>query len=165
MKWVVDTNVPVVANGQISIDDVEGVPKIQCRLNAVTFLNKLMQSHVVLLDLSGAIQEEYRTYLDPAGQPGVGDQFYREILNSDPKRIRRVELPLRENGEYRDCPDLLINTGFDPSDRKFAALANKENANVANATDSDWINHSVELADCDIHVENLCGCDPEDWYQ
>ncbi|MGO9431005.1 hypothetical protein [Rhodoblastus sp.] len=79
-----------------------------------------------MLDQAGEIQAEYRRYLNPRGQPGVGDRFYLEVLNSAPKRIERVELPKRDDGEFLDLPQALIDVNFDPSDRKFAALAKRK---------------------------------------
>jgi|TARA_B100000315_G_C14325734_1_gene472910 hypothetical protein len=67
MRRVVDTNVPVVANGRrihASID---------CRLAAIEFLELLLQRGKTILDVGREIQEEYHRYLHPRGQPGVGD--------------------------------------------------------------------------------------------
>jgi hypothetical protein len=139
-RHVVDTNVPIVANGRPNPDD-SGVPSNACRIAAIKFLVNTLESGKVLLDQAGEIQAEYRRYLNPRGQPGVGDRFYLEVLNSAPKRIERVELPKRDDGEFLDLPQALIDVNFDPSDRKFAALAKREKAPVINATDSDWLNH------------------------
>lgn len=162
--WVVDTNVAIVANGH-NVDGDDGPPpSVACRLAAVQFLQGLLKRHVVLLDSDGAIQTEYRTYLNPAGQPGVGDRFYQVVLHSSPDRVRRVDLPKTQAEEYLDLPNSLILAGFDPSDRKFAALANRENAPIANAVDSDWIEHAGTLAGEGIVVHNLCGPDPAHWF-
>jgi len=118
----------------------------------------------VLLDLEGAIQAEYRRYLKPCGQPGVGDLFYQVVLRSSPDRVARVELPKRPDGEYADLPQALIDNGFDPSDRKFAALAKREGASVYNATDSDWLDHAATLAAEGITVTQLCGCAKTGWF-
>lgn len=118
----------------------------------------------IVIDIDGLIQEEYRRYLSPRGQPGVGDRFYLEIINSNPEKILRVELPRREDGEYEDLPQILIDTRFDPSDRKFAAIAKRERIPVINATDSDWVNHKKELAESNIRVTHICGCDPGAWF-
>ena len=80
MRRVVDTNVPIVANGR------ETDASLDCRLAAVEFLNVLCARGKTILDLAGEIQEEYHRYLHPRGQPGVGDQFYRMVLNSAPSR-------------------------------------------------------------------------------
>jgi hypothetical protein len=162
-RFVVDTNVPIVANGRPDPKD-NRVPSIDCRIACVTRLEKILKSGKVLLDLAGEIQDEYRTYLRPSGQPGVGDRFYQEVLNSAPKKIERVELPKRDDDEFADLPQALIDANFDPSDRKFAALAIRGQAPVVNATDSDWLNHRTMLENHGIRVEFLCGCDSSNWF-
>jgi hypothetical protein len=59
--------------------------------------------------LAGEIQAEYRTYLDARGQPGVGDRFYQAVINSAPKKIVRIDLPKRDDGEFTDLPQELID--------------------------------------------------------
>lgn len=162
-RYVVDTNVPIVANGRPDPKD-KNPPSLDCRIAAVKFLQCLLSSGTVLVDLAGEIQAEYRTYFCPNGQPGVGDRFYREVLNSAPHRIERIELPKRDDGEYADLPQALIGANFDPSDRKFAALAKREQVPVVNATDSDWLEHRARLDESAIHVKFLCGCDKTTWF-
>jgi hypothetical protein len=162
-RCVVDTNVPIVANGNPDPDDTRP-PSISCRTAAVTFLMKLLDTGTVLLDLEGGIQDEYRRYLRPSGQPGVGDRFYQVVLHSSPRLVERVELSKRSDGEYADLPQSLIDAKFDPSDRKFASLARRENVPVYHATDRGWINHAKILAAEKIQVEHLCGCDKEKWF-
>lgn len=123
------------------------------------FLLKLRRSGKVLIDLAGEIQAEYRRHLSPSGQPGVDDRFYRDILNSNPQRVQRVERPKTDLGDCVDLPQALIDVGFDPSDRQFAALGRREKAPVANAIDSDWLIHRATLNDHDIRIDFACGCD------
>ena len=162
-RFVVDTNVPIVANGRPDPDDPRP-PSIDCRRATVEFLIDLLERRTVLLDLDGAIQAEYRRHLNPRGQPGVGDRFFQAILYSSPDRVKRVKLPKRADGEYVDLPQSLIDAGFDPSDRKFAALARREKCPVFNATDSDWIQHAATLYAEEIQVRHICGCDPAHWF-
>jgi hypothetical protein len=117
-----------------------------------------------LLDLEGEIQSEYRRHLNPSGAPGVGDRFYQEVLRSSPYLIERVSLQRRPDGEYIDLPQAIIDAGFDPSDRKFVALAHKENSPVFVSTDSDYVECHDELVRNGIRVEYLCGCEPENWF-
>jgi hypothetical protein len=163
IRCVVDTNVAIVANGRPDLE-APRPPSILCRIAAVTFLTELVKNGRVLVDVDGAIQAEYRNKLNPSGAPGVGDRFYQEVLHSAPKLVERIALPKRHDGEYEDLPQALIDVGFDPSDRKFAALACKEGVPVYNATDSDWIEDSITLATAGVQVENLCGCDTNLWF-
>jgi hypothetical protein len=135
-----------------------------CRLAAIEFLQEVLASGCVVLDLAGEIEAEYHRYLSPRGQPGVGDRFYLEVLNSAPGRIERVPLPKDEAGEYKDFPVAVELASFDASDRKFAALARRERIPVANATDSDWLIHGAALAVHMISVHFVCGCDRGAWF-
>lgn len=163
IRCVVDTNVPIVANGRADLGGAQ-LPSPGCRLAAVTFLRELARTGRAVLDVAGAIQEEYRRHLNPRGQPGVGDRFYQVVLHSAPHLVERVDLPLRENGEYENLPQSLIDVDFDLSDRKFAALACRAGVPVINATDSDWVNAADALAAESIEVRHICGSDTERWF-
>lgn len=159
-RWVVDTNVPVVANGRgVDIHPVNP----DCREATVQFLLRIRKNkEKIILDNQGKVLAEYKGRLRPSGEPGVGDRFYHEVLRN-PMMIERVDLPKRGDGEYRDLPQDVIDSGFDRSDRKFAALAKRENAPVVNAVDSDWLDARDLLAANGIRVEFLCGCNPDTW--
>lgn len=161
---MVDTNVPIVANGRPDPSNGGRVASVDCRIAAVEFLQAVRQDGVVLLDIGGEIEAEYHRNLIPSGQPGVGDQFYRTILNSAPHLVERCDLPKRADGEYAHLPQALIDVHFDPSDRKFAALAAKENVPVVNAIDSDWMVHRAVLEEEHISVRFLCGCNQDKWF-
>ncbi len=159
-RWVVDTNVPIVANGRN--DGIHPV-SLDCRDATVRFLVRIRKNkEKVILDNEGEVQKEYKRHLQSSGQPGVGDLFYHEVLRN-PTIVERVDLPKRGDGEYRDLPQGVIDSGFDRSDRKFAALAKRESAPVVNAVDSDWLDAQSLLAANGIRVEFLCGCDPKLW--
>lgn len=163
-RCIVDTNVPIVANGRPDPND-DRPPAIACRMAAVAFLTELVETGRVLVDDAGEVVAEYRRHLNPRGQPGVGDRFYQVIIQSAPQRVERLPLPVREDGQYEDLPQILIDTGFDPSDRKFAALAKRYGAPVYNATDSDWLECAEALVEAGIEVHQLCGADPANWFQ
>lgn len=163
-RIVIDTNVPIVANGRSDPSNGGRAPSVMCRLAAINCLEETLATRRVLLDIAGEIQAEYHRYLNPAGQPGVGDLFYQQMLMSAPSRVERLDLPQDASGAYADFPDDPALDGFDPSDRKFAAMARRSGAPVANATDSDWLNHSVALAANGIAVKFVCGCDSAAWF-
>jgi hypothetical protein len=165
MRCTVDTNVPIVANGRPDPTEQSRRPSIDCRLKAVARLTELRAHGTILLDMAGEIQKEYRRYLSPSGQPGVGDLFYREIINSAPGRVERVDLPQLPSGEYQDFPTDPALARFDPSDRKFAALSRRERAPVVTATDSDWIDHRSALEANGVQIEFVCGCDRKRWFE
>lgn len=158
MRRVVDTNVPIVANGRNTNASID------CRLAAIDFLSALVEKGRTVLDLGGEIQEEYRRHLNPSGQPGVGDRFYQMILNSAPARVERVELPTNPlTGDYLDFPGDPALAHFDRSDRKFAAAARRCGLPVAIAVERGWLNHKPALGKNGITVEFVCGCDPAKW--
>ena len=162
-RCVVDTNVPIVANGRPDPEDPRP-PSVGCRRAAVSFLMDVVTNGTILLDTDGAVQAEYRRHLHPRGQPGVGDRFYQVVLHSAPLLVERVELPRNPDGEYMHLPRPLVDVGFDPSDRKFAAIAHKEQVPVVNATDSDWVEHGPTLAAVGVGVHHLCGNDRDQWF-
>lgn len=160
-RWTIDTNVPTVANGR---HDQDRSLAPACRASAVRFLMRVLdKGERVVLDSAGDVQAEYQAYLSPSGQPGVGDRFYQVIL-SDWSRCERINLPKRGDGEYEDVPQALIDAGFDRSDRKFAALARRARVPVVNAVDSDWLDAYDLLAENEIRVKSVCGCDPARWF-
>ena len=163
-KYVVDTNVAIVANGR-GIHGGAKAPSLACRMAAVEFLQGLVQSGKFFLDVAGDIQAEYRRHLLPVGQPGVGDRFYLEVINSNPAVVERVILQRLENGEYQILPDLIIKSTFDPSDRKFAALAIQTGSRVVNAVDSDWIHHRELLLNSGVKLKLLCGDCIDNWFE
>lgn len=159
-RWTIDTNVPVVANGRGN----GGRPVAPAfREAAVRFLMRVLDNgERVVLDAKGAIEAEYRNHLHPCGQPGVGDRFYLALR--DWSRHERVDLPKRANGEYADLPQAVIAAGFDRDDRKFAALAKREDIPAVNAVDRDWLDHHAVLANNGIRVTFVCGCDDARWF-
>ena len=164
IRCTIDTNVPIVANGGSGQKDTDPRPSLDCQVEAINFLVDILNTGSIIVDLEGAIETEYRKHLKPSGQPGVGDRFYQKILHSTPGIVERVDLPKKSNGEYVDFPEDADLVRFDPSDRKFAAVARREHIIVVNATDSDWLEHHAALSRNGIKVKFLCGCEPDHWF-
>jgi hypothetical protein len=158
MRRVVDTNVAIVANGR----DTNATAK--CQLACLVGLREILDTGRIVIDDAGDILEEYRRYLSPRGQPGVGDRFFREILVNFTGKIERVRITKRDDGSYVDFPGDARLAAFDQNDRKFAAVARVTGVPVLNAVDSDWLDHRDALADNGIVVEFLCGCNSEEWF-
>ena len=160
-RWTIDTNVPVVANGR---DGGDRPASVECRQAAVQFLLQVVEARErIVLDQGREIENEYRGYLHPSGQPGVGDRFYQMVL-TDWDRCERILLPRRPDGQFADLPQAVIDSNFDQNDRKFAALSAKEEIPVVNAVDSDWVDSYELLTDNGICVKHLCGCDETSWF-
>lgn len=158
MKYVVDTNVPVVANGQSSQASPE------CVMACVQMIRAIQTQHTLVLDSAYEIFREYKTYLSPSGQPGVGDAFFKWFLTNqaNPKHCEYVQItPTAGQGgltftEFPNNDQALV--GFDYSDRKFAAvaLAHPEHPSVVNAVDTDWWHYKQALKTHGLKIEFLC---------
>ena len=91
----------------------------------------------------------------------------RSILSardkSAPRRIERLKL-IKFNEEFEDFPkDQALET-FDRSDRKFVALALKVNAVIANAVDSDWLEHRGALLKNGVRIRFICSINSSKWF-
>jgi hypothetical protein len=160
-QGVVDANVPIVANGR------SGNHHLECQLACVDALERIMKRGKVFIDDGGAILEEYTRYLYYRGQPGVGDAFFRFIIQNQAnrRRVRQIALPLRgDTADYVDYPDDPRLATFDRSDRKYAVCARKSRKPVLNAVDSDWLEYRVALDENGIEVRFLCGTCKSKWF-
>ena len=157
MKVIVDTNVPLVANGtadQASEDCVE------------TCIDRLMQitqgNLKLVLDDQRRIIEEYRNKLDPGGFPGVGDAFLKwvEINWANPQRCDLVSITSINGSEndFREFPTDPALDGFDPDDRKFIAVAraHSETPPILQAVDSGWWNYRDALHQNGVTIDFIC---------
>lgn len=153
---VIDTNVPVVANGRAS------QAGDRCVEACITSLLDMRESRRVLLDTGGLILEEYRRNLSHSGQPGPGDAFFRWLWNNQANPDHCQQVPItptqgepRGFAEFPDDPDLAT---FDQSDRKFVAvvIASGERPPVLNAADTDWWIHRTALNRHGIEPRFLC---------
>ena len=152
---VVDTNVPIVANGR----SPQTGPA--CVLACIDALNDLRLHYRIVLDNLGRILEEYRKNLSARGQPGVGDAFFKWVWQNQANaaHCEMVEVHPRGNGEdYEEFPDDPELARFDRSDRKFVAvaLASQLNPSVLNATDTDWWHHRKCLEKHGVRIVFLC---------
>lgn len=157
MKVVIDTNVLLVANQQHA--DVSDA----CVESCVRRLQAMKDNGVVVIDDGYRILGEYqqKTRLNPP--KGVGDVFLKWLLREvgNPKRVEQVALTEHSPDCFEEFPDPLLETQFDPSDRKFAAVAHAHHAKppIWQAADSKWLNWWERLQAKGVAVEFLC---PED---
>ncbi|MHC8509335.1 MAG: hypothetical protein ACYYKD_08040 [Rhodospirillales bacterium] len=154
--FVVDTNVGVVANDKARQADPE------CRLACIGVLKRIIKEGVLILDSQDYIFEEYNNHFDFKGGPGVGDAFFKWLFlhryGSD--LVQEVNLEVK-NGEFTAFPDDPDLKKFDPSDRKFVAVAltykGRGGARIQNAVDSDWLEYLKALESNGVTVDFLCG--------
>lgn len=155
MKRLVDTNVVVVASARVADHAEPG-----CVVRCGQFLQKLMQEGHLVVDAGNEILREYKGYANQHGQPGPGDAFFQWMLTNlfNPERCTRVPLTAHPTRGYEEFPDDPGLSTFDPSDRKFAAVAHAhpDRPPVAYAIDRGWPNHEAVLATHGVQLEALC---------
>lgn len=133
---VVDTNVPIVANRK------QAEP-LDCAAVCARALRRIIQAGVLVIDGGGLIFGEYRRYLSFAGEPGVGDRFFKWLSDNryKPNRVATIHLADDPNriGEFLIYPTDPELQQFDKSDRVFVAvaLAHHDRPPIFNAVDSD----------------------------
>jgi hypothetical protein len=150
---VVDTNVPLAANGKAE------QASAACQLACCESLLAITRGRICLaLDDAGEIFREYLGNLSLSGQPGVGDLFLRWAHDHqyNLQRCARIPLTPHDARGYEEFPDDEGLASFDPSDRKFAAVARQAAASVLNAVDSDWWDYQRPLSRAGIQVELVC---------
>src|SRR5260370_41748710 len=98
------------------------------------------------------IFKEYSNHCAFAGQPGVGDAFFKWVFDHryNDDRCERVTItPINDtHRRFEEIPDDEELRTFDRSDQKFVAVAlsSKHSPEVLVAVDSDWWDHSVPLS-------------------
>lgn len=153
---VFDTNVPVVANGlaqQASYACVEA---------CIERLARSRSEDVVLVDADGLILAEYQRYLAHRGQPGTGDAFFKWLWDNqgNEAHCRRVEITSihPDPRGFQEFPQDGRLAAFDPSDRKFVAVALAAGTGppIVNATDTDWWAARDVLSEHGVNIEFVC---------
>ena len=151
---VVDTNVPLVANGKAEQAGWE------CVAACVRTLRQVQAERRTLLDDKWLIIEEYRRNLSHTGQPGVGDAFFKWLWENqaNPQHCRIVPVTVQADREFTEFPDDPRLVSFDLADRKFVAVALASGAgpHVLNATDTDWWHDRQAVEENGVNVVFLC---------
>ncbi len=148
--FVVDTNVAIVANGRGTHAD------LQCRLSCAQRLRAVVNEDVIAIDDAGRLLKEYRNHLSYSGQPGVGDVFFKHLVDHQYDRGRIQRVAVTTSADTRKDFEELPENSLDPSDRKFLAVAVVAKAAILNATDSDWSEQQPLLDHLRIQVWQLC---------
>ena len=156
MSVVIDTNVAIVANGG------HQAASGQC-IGACIDALLAARGDVVLVDDGQEILAEYKDNLSFAGQPGVGDAFFKWLWNNqaNPSCCRKIVItPCDPRGdlEFEEFPNDPALSRFDRSDRKFVAVAltSGESPPILNASDSDWWIHKEALERNGVILRFLC---------
>ena len=151
---VVDTNVPIVANGGNEQADPS------CRLNCIASLRDIQDERIVLLDDKNLILGEYKRRLSFSGQPEPGDAFFKWLFDNqaNPAHCRKVPLTVHQVRGFEEFPDDPSLDSFDHDDRKFVAVVRASGTGpaVLNASDRDWWFYRQVLQKHGVKVEFLC---------
>jgi len=156
MKCVVDTNVPIVANGVAEQASPECVSACAVRLRELTDSGKLV------LDDGWRIMTEYTGHLHSEGQPGPGDAFLKWVLtnyrNPDRCELVRITPSGAAETDFVEFPDSDDLRDFDRSDRKFiaVALAHPERPPILQATDAEWWEMREAFDEAGVTIDFLC---------
>ncbi len=157
MTVVVDTNVILVANGQHS-----GVSD-QCVVSCVHRLREIMVGERIAIDDGHRILKEYQNKTTPHVGKRAGDTFVKWLLrnNANPGRCDQVEIVEHAERGFESFPDDQGLANFDPSDRKFVAvaIAHGQSPPIAQATDSKWLDWVPALGKHGISLQLLCSSD------
>ena len=158
-KFVVDTNVPITAN---KARDPKNIPSdlIECVDECIEAIKKITtRQDGLVLDKGGEILYEYRKHLSVSGQPGVGNAFLKWVHNYQWSFPHEDHIPIIKEGDsYREFPIAQDLCQFDPSDKKFVAVAKAHPAKppIFQATDSKWWGWKDALAREGVNVSFLC---------
>lgn len=156
MRIVVDTNVPVVANGKSE----QASPK--CVRNCAVRLRQLTKKGKLVLDDRWLILREYMANLRSSGQPGSGDAFLKWVLSNyrNPRFCELVQITPKDSSEtdFEEFPSDPALSNFDATDKKFVAvaLAHPDKPPILQAVDTEWWEMREPLGVAGITIDFLC---------
>ncbi len=158
-KCIIDTNVPLKANDAL---DPESIPDAlrDCVFACIEAVEHVIKTpDCLVLDAGNEIYDEYAHKLARSGQPGVGDMFMKWVHDNRWALPDANRVSIHKDGNsYREFPDRDDLSTFDPSDRKFIAVAKKHPRHppILQAVDRKWWNFRKALKHVGIEVRFLC---------
>ncbi|MFO7180611.1 MAG: RNA ligase family protein [Pseudomonadota bacterium] len=156
LRCVVDTNVITTANAN------DGDVPASCVLASAAALQAVMAKGHVFLDDGFRILQEYIANANARGEPGPGDAFLKWLLTHEWDAARVTHVPITEvEGDatsFVELPAPRDGTVYDPSDRKFLAVAaaHPEHPPVLQSFDSKWWGWRAALAEIGVTIHFLC---------
>jgi hypothetical protein len=121
-----------------------------------------MREGHLFIDAGRAILDEYRRNLRAKGQPGPGDAFLKWVLTHEWNAVRVTRVAITSKAadpeDFEELPAPPVGVTYDPSDRKFlaVAVASPERPPILQSLDSDWWGWRDALAQVGIIVHFLC---------
>lgn len=155
-KYVVDTNVGVIANGV-------GGAAPECELACVQALREIIANGRIALDDSDLIFREYLRHLSLKGRPGVGDAYMRWVhdVRFDDTVCTRVTLTQSASSEtdFVEYPQHDGLASLDRDDRKFVAVAvsDPDKPTLMVGKDRGWDRHAEALLEAGVLMAFVCG--------
>lgn len=151
-RCVVDTNVPVVANRKHA--DASDA----CVAACARALYDVTRSGHLFIDALDLIKTEYARHLNWKGEPGPGDAFMRWLYTNEwggdvVTRVAITPKPFDET-DFVELQAPPPGVSFDPSDRKFLAVAaaHPEHPPLLEAVDCRWWGWQGALAEMGLAV-------------
>jgi hypothetical protein len=163
MNRIIDTNVPIIANG-----DRSKQASLECRETCIRLLRELIEDgrYKLVIDLQWIVLKEYSKHLH-SDQSGLGNQFLRWVLTNRATdkcvlvKITEIDIGGRQSfTEFPNDNDHL--KAFDPADRKWiaAALAYKTEFDstppISQAADMKWKQFENALFTYGITIDFIC---------
>lgn len=160
---VIDSNVLLVAEG------LHPEASETCVRACIRRLDQIREGWTVVLDDQYLLLEEYQHRLSPGEAGGAGTAFVEWLLRGQGggQHVQFVGLNVLGENLYAEFPDEALSEVFDPSDRKFVAVANAhpEKPAILQASDCKWLDWWPQLAANGIHVEFVCPLDVLHYYR
>lgn len=156
-KFIIDTNVALLAGTPVSKIPSE---ELICAQKCVRFINDFLNNpeSKIVLDRDGRILREYKSvYAKLGSQPSLASAFHRWVctrITKDIDPMDFVELHEISQNVFKEYPDDERIKKFDPSDRKFIAVANahQEHPAIIEGSDCKWWGIRQALEELGIKV-------------
>lgn len=146
MADVVDTNVPLVVRFS------ERHPRLLADACEQLLDDIISEGRAVVTDLAGEIMEEYFHRLNYSGAPTLGDVFVKWVFDNRWTWDASTRPDIDPVGPYEYGVLAGDDADFDPSDRKFIAVAKVAGAPIHQAADTKWLDWGDALARHTVEV-------------
>ena len=156
VRCVVDTDVAVTANGRNAAASPE------CMAACARALLEITSRGHVFVDDGRRIVGEYQNNLAMHGDPREGTAFLKWLLTNEwnPGRVTRVVLTPKPSDpdDFEELPQPPAGVCYDPSDRKFLAVAaaHADHPKILQALDSKWWGWREALEASGVAIHFLC---------
>jgi len=156
LRCIVDTNVLVTAAG------ANEAASPACVEASIRALRDIVNHGHVFIDDVGRIIAEYRGAIDLSGKTDTGEEFLEWLIENEynPARVTRVPLTSKpgDENDFVELPAPPAEVQYDPSDRKFlaVAVAHPDHPPILQTLDSKWWGWREALAAVGVHIHFLC---------